>query len=305
MVPVSAVLARNTRDLWGGRGERWLAALPAFVADVARAWELEVGPPFDLTFNWVAPVVRRDGTAAVLKLGMPDSRHIRTEAAALSVYDGVGAVRLLAADPSRGALLTERARPGTPASQLVPRRDHEATAAIINVVRRLHRSPPSGTALPELTAERASFTHYLRSYPGDGPLPRRVVERAARLFEELCETATGRVVLHGDLHHDNVLRADRERWLAIDPRGVIGDPGYDLGALLYNPDPGRRDRQLLALVPARIEHLAETLGLPVQRLTAWGFVKAVLSEVWSVAGGMPPRGRQLDVALHLLPRLTD
>jgi len=120
------------------------------------------------------------------------------------------------------------------------------------------------------------------------------------------ETAPRRVVLHGDLHHDNLLRATRAPWLAIDPHGALGDPGYDVGALLYNPDPHQRDDGLLRLVPARVEQLAAGLEMPVERVVAWGFVMAVLSEVWTCEGdgghGVPG-GRSLDVALHLLPRL--
>ncbi len=110
------------------------------------------------------------------------------------------------------------------------------------------------------------------------------------------------VVLHGDLHHDNVLRAEREPWLAIGPHGAIGDQGYDCGAMLHNPWPWRREDNLLALVPRRIEQLAEGFGLPVERVVAWGFVMGVLSEVWTAQGGTPG-GRALDVAELLMPRL--
>jgi streptomycin 6-kinase len=110
-------------------------------------------------------------------------------------------------------------------------------------------------------------------------------------------------VLHGDLHHDNVLRADREPWLAIDPHGVVGDPGAEVGAMLYNPDPSRRDPALVALVPARIEQLADGLGLPIERVVAWGFVQAVLSAVWTAEERGAATTRALDVALALEPRL--
>lgn len=114
-------------------------------------------------------------------------------------------------------------------------------------------------------------------------------------------------MLHGDLHHDNILRATREPWLAIDPHGVVGDPGYEVGALLYNPDPEDRDEALTALVPSRVEQLADELGMPQERVVAWGFVKAVLSEVWTVedwSGSAPaPVSRALDVARLLRPRL--
>jgi streptomycin 6-kinase len=305
-VPSAAIppaLCRNVVQTWGADGERWLADLPVLVATVARDWDLHLGATYALTYHYVAAATLADGSAAVLKLGMPQPGHLAVEAAALELYGGHGAVRLLKHDVARGALLLERAHPGTPASALVPHRDEEATAAVVAVTTRLHRAPPDST-LPRLTAERASFAAYLREHPGDGPIPRHLVERADRLFEELCATTSGRVVLHGDLHHDNVLRADREPWLAIDPHGLVGDPGYEVGALLYNPTPGRRDDGLLALVPARIEQLADGLGQPPERVVAWGFVKAVLSEVWTAQGSGIPGSRALDVALRLLPLLS-
>lgn len=294
-------LARNVLENWAGEGERWLAALPGLVADVAAGWRLTVGPPFDLSFHWVAPVARADGSPAVLKLGVP-SGHLSVEAEALRAYGGRGAVRLLADDPTRGALLLERAEPGTMAAALVPHDDTAATAALIDVGRKLHRPVPAGCTLPQLSSERESFRAHLARFPDDDPLPRRLVARAAGLFDELCASAPDRHVLHGDLHHYNVLRAQREPWLAIDPHGWTGDRGYDCGAMLYNPDPDRREDHLLALVPARIEQLADGFGIPVDRVVAWGFVMGVLAEVWTAEGGTPG-GRALDVAMLLEPRL--
>lgn len=271
--------------------------------DVAAAWRLELGDPYELSFNWVAPARRADGTRAVLKLGVPESDHLRHEAAALDRFGGDGAVRLLERDAVRGALLLERAEPGTMLRHLVPHRDEDATAIVVDLLRRLHVPAPSGIVLPELSRQADSFRDHLAAYPGDDPLPRRLVEHAARQFDELCASAPERTVLHGDLHHDNVLRADRQAWLAIDPHGVVGDPGYDLAPLLYNPDPGVHEDELLALVPARVERLADGLGIPHDRATAWGFAGAVLSEVWHAGSGDSTPGRGLDVALLLEPML--
>ncbi|MDQ3166928.1 MAG: aminoglycoside phosphotransferase family protein [Actinomycetota bacterium] len=300
---IPPLLARNVVDAWGADGEQWLAELPHHIDGVRHQWELELGAPFKLSYHWVVAARRTDGTPAVLKLGVPGSDHLRRQAAALLAFDGCGAVRLIEYDPERGALLLERAEPGDMAAELVPQHDGDATAAAIAVTRRLHVDPPPGCALPDLETEGRSFADHLCKFPGDEPLPRHLVERAARLFDGLCATATRRVVLHGDLHHDNLLRATREPWLAIDPHGYLGDPGYDVGALLYNPDPDRRDDALLDLVPARIEQLAAGLDMTSDRVTAWGFVMAVLSEVWTCQDDGPPAGRPLDVAVQLLPRV--
>jgi streptomycin 6-kinase len=271
---------------------------------VAGAWDLDVGAPYALSYHWVAPATRADGAPAVLKLGVPGADHLAGQAATLRHFDGHGAVRLLAFDEARGALLLERAEPGTMLRALVPDRDEEATAVHVDMMRRLHRPAPPDCGLPDLTTHRTDLTDHLRAHPGDDPLPRHLVERALGLFDELYASAPRRVVLHGDLHHDNVLRAAREPWLAIDPHGLVGDPGYDLGAMLYNPEPERRDERLLALVPARIEQLADGLRMPVERVVGWGFVQAVLSEVWTATTTAPVGMRPMDVALALLPRLS-
>jgi streptomycin 6-kinase len=294
-------LARNVVEAWADEGERWLAGLPERLGEVARDWDLTLGQPYELSFHWVTPVTRADGSAAVLKLGVT-SGHLDDQAQALQAYGGHGAVQLLAHDPARGALLLELADPGTPVATLVPDDDEAATAALIEVGRRLHRPPPAGCTLPDLREESESFRAHLRRFSGDDPLPRHLVARAGALFDELCASAE-RLLLHGDLHHDNVLRARREPWLAIDPSGVVGDPGYDCGAMLYNPEPWRREDDLLALVPARIEQLADGFALPVERVVAWGFVMGVLSEVWTAQGSGTPGGRALDVAMLLYPRL--
>jgi streptomycin 6-kinase len=302
-IAIPPALTRNVAETWGEPGMRWLSRLPALLDGVAADWDLTLGAPYRLSFHWVARVTRSDGSAAVLKVGFPDG-HLAHEAQALAAFDGQGAVRLLAHDRDRGALLLERADPGTPAADLVPARDAEATAVLVAVGRRLHRTPPPGCTLPDLYAEEArSFRDHLGRFPGDGPLPRHLVQRAATLFDELCASAAERVVLHGDLHHDNVLRGHREPWLAIDPHGVVGDPGYDCGAMLYNPLPRRPGADLGRLVPARIEQLADGFALPLDRVVAWGFVMGVLSEVWTAQGGGAVQTEPLAVARHLYPRL--
>jgi streptomycin 6-kinase len=302
-VMIPPALRRNVVGNWGAVGERWLADLPGLIDEVAREWDLTMAwraEPFPLSLNWVAPATRGDGTPVVVKLGVPDG-HLDHEATALLAYAGSGAIRLLASAP--GALLLERVEPGVMAADLVPSEDAAATDALIRVGRRLHRPVPAGVELPHLRKEAESFRKYLRRFPSDGPLPRHLVTRAAGLFDELCLSTPEDRLLHGDLHHDNVLRATREPWLAIDPFGLVGDPGFDCGPMLYNPNPLDRDPALLALVPARLEQLADGYRLPLDRVMAWGFVMGVLSEVWNTDGDVAVGTRALDVAELLYPRL--
>jgi streptomycin 6-kinase len=263
-------------------------------------WDLILAEPLPMNLHWVAAVSTTGGSNAVLKLGPVEPQHLLAEAKALRAFAGRGSVRLLREDVQRGALLLERAEPGASLGQLVPRSDVEATAALIDVMRALHRPAPPESRLSPVLAQRAALDEHLRL---SGMLPARMVARASALFAELSADATNEVVLHGDLHHGNVLRAARSPWLAIDPHGAIGDPGYEVGSMLFNPDPDNRDTGLLALVPRRIEQLAEGLKISEERVTAWGFVKAVLSQVWSCEPTNARLGRALDVATLLEPRL--
>jgi streptomycin 6-kinase len=160
--------------------------------------------------------------------------------------------------------------------------------------------------VPPLTGARSSFARYLSEHPGDAPLPRLLVSRALSLFDDLVASASTSVLLHGDLHHDNVLSdvTAPSGWVAIDPHGWVGDPGFDVGPLLYNPDPSQRSDGLLRLVPGRVDQLAELLGLARERVVAWGFVMGVLSEVWSTEDSAEySPDRALDVALLLEPQV--
>ncbi len=277
--------------MWGDDGARWLDDLPTLLARLAADWDLTLGDPYDLTFHYVAAVRCADGTPAVLKVGFA----LDVEATALAAFDGHGAARLLRATPDRGALLLEQVSPGSRLRDLVPAQDTAATAVLADLMRQLHVPPVPG--LPTVLSQVSALDRHRGTVPAD-----LVAEAAARM-RTLCATATREAVLHGDLHHDNVLRGTRDPWLAIDPHGLVGDPGYEIGSILFNPHPEDRSPELTALVPARLRQLSAALGEPLDRLTAWGFVKAVLSEVWTAdTGGSPSRA--LDVARLLAPRLT-
>jgi streptomycin 6-kinase len=219
------LLVRNVRQYWPELGDEWLAALPGLLDDIIADWGLVMAEPHRMTIHWVSSVVLGDGSPGVLKLGVPDG-HLDAEAEALRIFDGDGAARLLAEDRKRGAILLEKILPGTPVSEL--KDDEEATAALIAVGQRLHRAPPEGCTLPHLRILAAGFTKYRAA--GDGLVPAAMVERAARLFDELCDSAPEDVVLHGDLHHDNVLRIEDGARLATGAaRPALGAAGLATG----------------------------------------------------------------------------
>jgi streptomycin 6-kinase len=271
----------TVRSLHGERGAAWLAQLPALRERYARRWNLTVGPPLpDLSYNYVAPAVDDAGREYILKLGVPNVETV-TEIAALNHYGGQGCARLCESDPEGAALLLERLQPGTMLVAVTG--DEEATRIAAAVMQQLWRPAPRCHAYPTV-ADWGQGLRRLRTEfgGGSGPFPETLVDLAESLFAELLASQATPVVLHGDLHHYNILQAEREPWLAIDPKGVVGEPAYEVGALLRNPLPQVATWPELERVQARrVALLAEMLGFERQRIVAWGIAQAVLAAWWS------------------------
>ncbi len=291
--------ARTICDLYPEEGPAWLAGLPALLDLLAARWSLRMKPPFSLSYNYVAPVLLADGSEAVLKLAPPNPEQ-RGEIAALRWYDGRGCVRLLAADEASGAFLLARLRPGHTLVALED--DEEATRIAAGVMQALWRPLPAEHPFRPVGEWAAGLGRLRERFDGGtGPLPTEMVDMAEGLFEELSASAAAPVLLHGDLHHENILNAGVDSWLAIDPKGVAGEPAYEIGALLRNPFPHLLTWPDLERVLARrLDILAEMLDFDRQRLLAWSAAQAVLSGWWS----LEDHGRGWEWPLAVAERLA-
>jgi streptomycin 6-kinase len=245
----------------------WLTELPDAIGALERRGSLTVGPPFDddtVSCAWVAPVETGDGTPAVLKLGMPHMEGAH-EIDALRFWNGDGSVRLLEADETLGAMLLERCEPGTALGTLA---ESEQDVVIAGLLRRLWRPPlPShrfrslSTMLAHWTAETLAQAEYWHD--------RGLVLEGLRLFKELAQSATADVLLATDLHAGNVRGAQRERWLAIDPKPFVGDPAYDATQHLLNCTARVRSDP-----HGVIRRVSDLLGVDDQRVRLWMFARA-------------------------------
>jgi streptomycin 6-kinase len=265
----------------------WLKRLPDILAECELRWALTIGSPFpDLTYgtyNYIAPATRADGTEIIVKAGFPD-REIQTEIDALRLYGGRGSVFLVDSDGDLGVMLIERLRPGAMLASVED--DVQATSIAASVMKRLRRrvTEEEASLFPSVGDWARGLGKLRQRYSGEtGPLPKMLVEQAEGLFAELLPSMGEPVLLHGDLHHYNILTAEREPWLAIDPKGVIGEAEYETGALLRNPAPYVTTWQDLdRLMARRIEQLAEELGFDRERIRGWAIAQAVLSAWWHV-----------------------
>ncbi|CAN5502323.1 aminoglycoside phosphotransferase family protein [soil metagenome] len=270
---------------FGDLGRSWLAEMPTLVSRYAGAWQLDVESPFEgLTFNYVAPVIRSDGTPAVLKIGVPEQEQ-RAEIFALRAFADRGIAQLLESNVEDRVSLIERLSPGEMLSTYFPERDDEATEAAAKLMNQL--AIPAPAERHEFSTLEGWATRGMRGLReafdgGAGPFPVRLVERAESLFDEFI-TSTGELsLIHGDLHHMNILSSDLHRgWLAIDPKGVIGDRAYEAAPFILNPNTSiHTTPNLKRLFARRIDQLSEALDVDRYRIHGWALAFSVLSAWW-------------------------
>jgi streptomycin 6-kinase len=273
-------LRETVERVHGDAGRKWLAALPVLLNECCARWSLRLDEPFEnLSYNLVLPGSMTDGTAIVLKVGVP-CRELLTEAAALSLFDGEGATRLLAHDAPRGLLLMERVLPGTRLHELLD--DEDATRTAAHLMRRLWQTAPANHAFPSLAVWFNAYERLRKRFDGgSGPFPTELIERAEKAFRELSASSDRNVILHGDLHHANILISAKRGWIAIDPKGIVGDPGYEVGTFMLNQLPPEVSESATAgILTRRLSIFSDELHIGRERLARWAFCHAVLSALW-------------------------
>jgi streptomycin 6-kinase len=278
-------LHKQVTAVWGERGARWLEGLPDLLEDILERWSLTLEAPLpDLGYHYLAYVRTSRGRGAVLKLGVPD-RELGTEIRFLQAADGDPVVRLLQADPGRGALLLDRVRPGRPLTTLED--DQEAARIGARLIRKVPLPVPAEHDYPSLSDWIQAFSRLRARFEGgSGPLPDWVLARAEGLYADLTAQGPEPRLLHGDLHHANILWDQEDGWVVIDPKGVIADPAYEAARFQHNPIPTvlSQDRPV-EFVRRRLLILEEVLGFERRRLLGWAYVDAVLSACWSLEEG--------------------
>lgn len=287
---------KTIQALYPNTGKNWLDTLPQRIADCEKRWNIRVLPPVaDLSFNYIAPALRADGQRVILKMGLPNL-ELTSEIDALTLFDGYAAVKLLDADAAEGILLLEALEPGTPLATLT--NDDRATRIAAQVMRQLWRPAPIKHNFKHISNWARGLQKLRHRFDGGtGPLPPKMVEKAESLFADLLASMGTPHLLHGDLHHWNILAAKRKAWLAIDPKGIIGEGAYETGAFLRNMPAHLQNHPAPQKITARrVAIFSEMLAVPRERILAWSFAQAILSAWWCIEDNLDCHAQAIQIA---------
>jgi streptomycin 6-kinase len=295
-----ATFQENVVQTWGQAGRAWLEQLPRITTILAERWHLtDLQPASNLSYNYILLGYQHSKPIA-LKIGF-DAQALRQEMVALQAYHGIGCVQLIDSTfDMYNALLIERAVPGTSLALLFPEHDDQAVAYAATIMQQLHSAQmPIDVRVPHIQ-------DWLKDL--ENPHPTLVdhyhLKKAQAMVQHLLATQAAPVLLHGDLHHHNIL-ATSDHWTAIDPKGVVGEPAYEVGAFIRNPLPEILQQQEAAvLLQRRLTLFAQLLGIDYQRLHAWSYVQAVLASCWAMQDGQADVAKIMEEVATILDGLS-
>jgi streptomycin 6-kinase len=241
--------------------------------ELAAAWHVSVEHVWHRS-SVVLGFGRHDGRAVVLKVNAAEPHA----GPVLEAFDGRGTVRVYAHAPD--AVLVERAMPGHSLADVVRSDgDETATRVLAQVIGRMTpNAPPSG--VPRVAEWGRAFAHYRAS--GDRQIPVPLAATAEQVYTRLAATQRRERLLHGDLHHDNVLFDSTRGWVAVDPKGVVGELEFEIGAALRNPWDAPSVFTDPATIRRRVASLVYALDLDESRVLGWAFAQAVLAAIWTI-----------------------
>lgn len=270
---------RNIINLYGDKGGEWLANLPKIVKQMTEIWRLtDLQEVENLSYNYVLRGFKM-AQPVILKIGF-DVEALNREVFALKTFYGYGAPAVL--DSMDGVVLLEQIFPGRSLINYFPERDLDSVRIVCAIMKRLYGAP-----LP--TEERfPTIANWLTALNRGADLPLSYLIKARTMRDKLLKTPGKPKLLHGDLHHYNILKGE-DTFTIIDPKGVIGEEAYEVASFIRNPIPDLLNLQNVSdTLLARIEEFAYLLKINPERIKEWCFVQSVLSWIWAIEDNSDP-----------------
>jgi len=259
---------KNIISLYGDAGKKWIDELPEIVRSYAKKWQLhDLRVTNNLTYNYVVFIAHN----AVLKIGF-NQKDIQQEIKALMHFQNIKLLRY-----DEHAILMERCIPGTTLTSFVPHKDQQATDICISLMQNFYK--PSNTFTQHLS-------DWLTIIYKDHNLNKDYLKKAQKFTDHLLNSSSETVVLHGDLHHGNILKHN-ERYVAIDPKGILGERAYDIACFIRNPL--EKIIKNFDLIPKRIEQFSQACAIDPVRLKQWCFLHGILSACWRIEDHQNPK----------------
>ncbi len=266
-------LKKNIISMYNDEGKQWLDSLPEITNKIAKEHNLSgLTPVNNMTFNYVASGYQND-KPIILKIGM-NSKALAKEASCLKIFAKHAVAEVIADDTNM--IIMQRAVPGSTLKDHFPDNDIDATKFLCASIKELHKA-----SIPE-SHNFYHLSELFKTLDQKLDIPDEILSKAKHLRDKLLSTTTEEVLLHGDLHHDNILK-NGDSWLVIDPKGFTGDPAFEPAAYLCNPIPELlQENHARKIIENRINICSAELGIDAQRIADWLYAKSVLCWAWSL-----------------------
>jgi streptomycin 6-kinase len=277
-------LTQNITNIYEKKGKDWISNLPNIIAILAKHWNLrDVTPVDNMTFNYVAKAILGDSQPVILKISC-DLKTILDEMKALIQFDGNGSVKLIDSNDKYNALLIQQAVPGITLKKLYPENVEYVMDCYVDTMKKLHKMH-----LPNKHEYRyiADWLVALDKLTPD-QIPAHMLKRAIDLRDTLLSSMGQPAFLHGDLHHDNILKHN-DSWLAIDPKGIVGEPEFEIAAFdfMYITELANTI-DVKQIFEKRVAMLAQKSNFDARRIKDWVFVRLILMAAWLIEDSGDP-----------------
>ena len=278
------MLKKNIINAFGEEGEQWIVNLPSIVNALGVEWGLtNIYPVDNLTFNYVSKAVTSNNEPVILKISCSENSII-SEIQALKYFNGTGSIQLIAHNQKYHALLLQQALPGITLKSLYSSQVEYVMDCYVETMKKLHsQSLNKEHAYPHITEWLKSLDNLSSKH-----IPIQILDLAIELRDRLLASMGSLIFLHGDLHHDNILKSG-DQWLAIDPKGVIGEAEFEIAAFdfMYVDELAKKD-DVKNIFETRVNMLADKASLNLQRIKDWVFVRLILMAAWQVEDNGDP-----------------
>ncbi len=259
------------------KGQKWLTDFPQLIRYCQQRWRINIHSHFPLSYHFVAPARKTDGSELVVKLFVETSELLH-EQEALTALAGENTVKIVDSDTEKGILLLEKLSPGRSLSSLSTK--DEAALIAARLMKSLWRVPQSYSTIDTAVKREKQLRTYVETYPdGIDLLSSETLQNALTILSELNRSSQQLFLLHGDLHHDNILQSGEDTWKIIDSKGLIGEKEYEIIPFLLNHLPKTNAAKT---IDHRINIFIEELNVSKKRILLWGYTHSVLATCWFI-----------------------